>query len=215
MKKQLVFIDDSGDPGFKIKNGSGRVFVIACVVFDNEYTAGFADASIRALKSKLDWPQNFEFKFHRTNDKEKKEFFINTKDMEFSVWATVVDKTKIEIDNAAEMKSFYQKIITATISKIDCDDSMDIHLDGKGDRNYRNSVVASIRKALIKKNVRIRKFKFMNSKDNNLVQLADMIAGAIRAENNPEKRARQKLIRLLKGKKVVVSKYDKRPEGLL
>ena len=35
---------------------------------------------------------------------------------------------------------------------------------------------------------------------NNLVQLADMIAGAIRAEYNPEKRARQKLLKMVKEK---------------
>ena len=28
----LVFIDDSGDPGFKLDRGSTPVFVIACVI---------------------------------------------------------------------------------------------------------------------------------------------------------------------------------------
>ena len=49
----------------------------------------------------------------------------------------------------------------------------------------------------------------MNSRNNNLVQLADMIAGAIRAEYNPERRARQKLLRLIKEKIVKISKYQK------
>lgn len=31
----LIFIDDSGDPGFKLDKGSSKVFVIACVIFDD------------------------------------------------------------------------------------------------------------------------------------------------------------------------------------
>lgn len=35
----LVFIDDSGDPGFKIEKGSSSVFVIALVIFDDDLEA--------------------------------------------------------------------------------------------------------------------------------------------------------------------------------
>ena len=35
----LVFIDDSGDPGFKLQKGSSPVFIIACVIFDDELEA--------------------------------------------------------------------------------------------------------------------------------------------------------------------------------
>ncbi|MFA5033728.1 MAG: DUF3800 domain-containing protein [bacterium] len=35
----LVFLDDSGDPGFKVEKGSSPVFVIALVVFDDHLDA--------------------------------------------------------------------------------------------------------------------------------------------------------------------------------
>lgn len=35
----LVFIDDSGDPGFKLQKGSSLIFVIGCVIFDDELEA--------------------------------------------------------------------------------------------------------------------------------------------------------------------------------
>ena len=35
----LVFIDDSGDPGFKLGKGSSLIFVIGCIVFDDELEA--------------------------------------------------------------------------------------------------------------------------------------------------------------------------------
>ena len=47
MNNQLIFVDDSGDPGFKM--GSSQYFVIACVVFDNEAEAALA-AAIKTQK---------------------------------------------------------------------------------------------------------------------------------------------------------------------
>ena len=35
----LIFIDDSGDPGFKVQKGSSSVFVIALVIFDDNLIA--------------------------------------------------------------------------------------------------------------------------------------------------------------------------------
>lgn len=36
----LVFIDDSGDPGFKLDKGSSRFFVICSVIFDDTARSG-------------------------------------------------------------------------------------------------------------------------------------------------------------------------------
>lgn len=209
MSKQLIFIDDSGDPGFKLDKGSGRIFVIACVVFDDKYAAEFADASIKVLKNKMKWKQNYEFKFHRTNDAEKKKFFNNLKTMDFEIYAIVVDKMKINSVNTKGVKAFYQKIIIETIAEVNYQEEVEIYLDGRGDRKYRNKVMTNIRKVLSEKDVKIKKFKFVNSQNNNLVQLADMVAGAIHAEHNPEKRARQKLLKIIKEKIVKISKYQK------
>ncbi|MBI2315295.1 DUF3800 domain-containing protein [Candidatus Daviesbacteria bacterium] len=35
----LVFIDDSGDPGFKLDKGSTSHFIIACVIFEDDLEA--------------------------------------------------------------------------------------------------------------------------------------------------------------------------------
>ena len=35
----IIFIDDSGDPGFKVEKGSSVVFVIALVIFDDPLDA--------------------------------------------------------------------------------------------------------------------------------------------------------------------------------
>lgn len=42
----LVFIDDSGDPGFKLQKGSSLIFVISCIIFDEELEAEKSDRLI-------------------------------------------------------------------------------------------------------------------------------------------------------------------------
>jgi hypothetical protein len=62
--KQLVFIDDSGDPGFKIKKGSSPVFVIALVIFDDHLVAEEVSLAVKKLKRELGFPDDMEFHFH-------------------------------------------------------------------------------------------------------------------------------------------------------
>lgn len=97
MKKtgQLIFIDDSGDPGFKTDKGASRMFVIACIVFDNSRAAELASRGIKILKAKLGWKQIREFKYHRATEEQKVLFFKSIKNYDFRIRAIVVDKTKV------------------------------------------------------------------------------------------------------------------------
>jgi hypothetical protein len=60
----LVFIDDSGDPGFKLDKGSSRYFVVACVIFDDNLDAEEAALKIKRLRRTLGWRNEQEFKFN-------------------------------------------------------------------------------------------------------------------------------------------------------
>lgn len=42
----IVFIDESGDAGFKTRQGSSRSFIIALIIFDNEFDAEVTDKII-------------------------------------------------------------------------------------------------------------------------------------------------------------------------
>ena len=62
----LVFIDDSGDPGFNFKKGSSRFFIIAAVIFNDELEAEKTAVSIKELRRKLNFPDDVEFKFNKS-----------------------------------------------------------------------------------------------------------------------------------------------------
>lgn len=61
----IVFIDDSGDPGFSV--GSSNVFVIACVIFDDELEAEKVAVAIKEYRRSLHFPDSMEFKFNNVN----------------------------------------------------------------------------------------------------------------------------------------------------
>lgn len=57
----LVFLDDSGDPGFKVKKGSSPCFVIALVMFDDPLQMEECAVEIKKLRRKLRLNHQFEF----------------------------------------------------------------------------------------------------------------------------------------------------------
>jgi hypothetical protein len=63
----LVFIDDSGDPGFKFDKGSSTHFVIACIVFDDNLDAEETALKIKRLRRSLGWRDDHEFKFNKAS----------------------------------------------------------------------------------------------------------------------------------------------------
>ena len=88
----IVFIDDSGDPGFKTKKGSSPIFVIALVIFDDNLEAEKTSLAIKELRRKLKVSDRYEFKFNKTNRKFRKEFFEAVRSFSFRVRAIVVMK---------------------------------------------------------------------------------------------------------------------------
>lgn len=135
-----VYIDDSGEPGFKLNKGFGNIFTIACIVFE-------------AVQS-----------------------------CRFSIVATVVDKSQVSAPRLKKSDSFYQLTIIDTLKRIDNLHDADIFLDGKSGKNYRNRSAAAIRHALNSGRRQTKNFRMANSKNDPLIQLADMVAGAIRAK---------------------------------
>lgn len=68
MNKQLIFIDDSGDPGFK--STSSANFVISAVLFTDSKIAMNVSKCISGFRKSLGWRHDNEFKFSKV----RKEF---------------------------------------------------------------------------------------------------------------------------------------------
>ena len=60
----LVFVDESGDQGLKLDQGSSKYFIVALVAFGDHQDAIDLDTRIGLLKKELGFSHQFEFKFN-------------------------------------------------------------------------------------------------------------------------------------------------------
>src|SRR3989344_2242896 len=178
----LVFIDDSGDPGFKIDKGSTPVFVIACVIFDDELEAEKTAVTIKEFRRKLKFSDKYEFKFNKSSKELRLKFLKQIASCKFRIRAIVFDKKKIR---SAELKtskqSFYNYAIKMVLKhNFGTIKEAKLRLDGHGDRLYKREVIKYLRNELNNPNEKIfQKLQFVDSRSNVLIQLTDMIAGSI------------------------------------
>lgn len=178
----LIFIDDSGDPGFQIQKGSTPFFVISLVIFDDPLEAEKASLSIKELRRRLKVSDLYEFRFNKTNRKFKKEFFDIVKSFKFRVRAIVVDKHVIHSQRLKNYKeNFYNYVIMQVLKQSwGFIKEAKLKFDKRGERNLRDELRVYLSQQLNNKKEKIFKnLKFVDSRQNTLVQLADMVAGCI------------------------------------
>jgi hypothetical protein len=187
----LVFLDDSGDPGFKLDKGSTPYFVIAMVIFDDDLQAEETALAIKKLRRELRFPDDMEFRFFKTSHGIRLKFLEAIKPFRFKVRALVVDKRFIR---SSELKgdrdSFYAYFIKEAL-KHNGGSILDakIRVDGSGDRLFRRSFLSYLRRELNSTaHVVMKNCRMVDSRSNVLVQMADMVAGSINRAQRLDKR---------------------------
>ena len=173
----LIFIDESGDPGFKLARGSTSHFVVAMVIFDKNEDAELTSEVIK--NALIDLKIKPEFKFSKSRDGIRDEFFNKIKHCKFRVRALVVDKKNIYSPTLRENdEKFYNYFVKQLINFDELKlNNASIKIDGSGDREFKNELLRYLR-SQIKPNLTF-KVKFVDSQKDALIQLADMVAGAI------------------------------------
>ena len=130
----LVYIDESGDAGFKVERGSSPVFVAAMVLF--------ADADDAALTRRLiagsaaRHLHTGEFKFSKSRDEVRDRFFRAVAAAPFRVRAIVVRKEVINsVHLRSDKESFYEFFVKQMLRH---DNgrlaNAKVIIDGSGDR---------------------------------------------------------------------------------
>ena len=178
----LAFIDSSGDPGRKLWKNSSRFLVTAVVVFD-DIAAANCDRAIDQLRVGLSLPFDYEFHFARNSNRIRGLFLEEISKHPFSYYVFALEKRPdvLEALGLATNTSVVDYAITRTI-----DISSGILLnarvviDGnKGDREFRNRLKVQLRRAILQpaSNRFIREVRIRDSRKDNLLQVADYIAG--------------------------------------
>ncbi len=181
----LVFIDESGDPGFDVSKGSTPIFATAMVVFSDGDAARHTEAVIKGAMARLNVRP--EFKFNKCSNQVRNGFFEAVRNCPFLVRAIVVRKESINSPRLRTNKEdFYRFFVRQMITH---DDGIlrdaKVVIDGEGDRAFRRIIKASIRRHAGR---RVEELTFTNSRNAPLVQLADMCVGAIARSYRTDRR---------------------------
>jgi hypothetical protein len=181
MDKTYVFIDESGDPGFKLEAGASANFVISCVIFNKADAIEGATLKMNELRILMKKKEGYEFKFNKMSKKERLQAMRVMRGLGFSFKAICVRKEDVKSQEIISQKSkLFNYLIKIVIKRSGLDFSNSIIIiDGKIDRIFKKEFTSQVRKIVKtnkKKNIKI---KLRDSGGSLPIQLADLIAGAV------------------------------------
>lgn len=178
-----IYLDESGDTGFKFKQGSTIYFVVALLLVDDLLPLHQA---VNDLRDALGKPQSYEFKFSSTGHDNRIAFFNAIKRYPFCVQALVARKPPLTSERLHSKECFYDYITKMALrSNLDaiCDRTLVIDRRFKDKapqarlstylRHELNSLGSSARPPTL------RDVVYHDSGEDNLLQVADMVVGAI------------------------------------
>lgn len=175
----LIFIDESGDPGLKLKEGSSAYFVIALVVFEDNEEAIACDQRIQLLRRELG-RANAEFHFKRNPDRVREAFIKAVVSYEFFYYAIVLNKNGLYRDGFKDNKSFYKYACNLLFenAKEKLSNAL-VVIDRSGSLDFQRQLEKYLKLKMNNGLKRIKSVKMQKSISNNLLQLADYVAGII------------------------------------
>lgn len=175
----LVFIDESGDTGRKIERGSSRYFVIVLVTFEDNEEAVACDQRISLLRKELRLPERYEFKFNKMRREQREILLKSVLPYSFFYFGIVINKDPEKLyGNGFRVKESFYKYACSLVfeSAKQYLRNATVVIDGSGSREFKQQMQSYLKR---KTGGVIRKVKMQSSHSNNLIQLADMIAGAV------------------------------------
>jgi hypothetical protein len=176
----LVFIDESGDSGFKLNEGSSPYFVICLVVFEDREEADACEKRIELLKTEIGKGSDWEFHFKTNSHKLKEKFLRAVLPFNFFYYGIVLDKSLLYKEGFTTKDSFYKYTCGLVFENAkDKLDAATVIIDETGSLLFKSNLAKYLmRKMNESKNV-IKRVRMENSHSSNLLQLADYIAGSI------------------------------------
>jgi len=210
--RMLVFIDESGDPGLKIESGSSRFFTIGLVLFEDREEATACDQRIELLKRELGWDTKSEFHFKKNSDRVRTAFLAAVSPYNFFYYGIVINKDpkKLFGDGFKNKDSFY-KYACGLIFQNAKDKLRDaiVVVDKSGSLDFRNQLATYLRRKVNADQRLIRSVKMQRSEGNNLLQLADYVAGVINRSISNERKNADEFRRLIAPRELYVQIWPK------
>lgn len=176
----LVFVDESGDTGFKFGRGSSRYFTLTLVLFRTAEAASACDRAIANLKQQA--KRTREYRFASCNHATRMRFLNCVRDHSFEYASIVINKRKLYGKGFQHKNSCIKcsmKYVFRNVAHLLS--NAKVVVDSNGDRDFRRTL-----QSYLKREIRpdgkcspIVKVESKPSHRDNLIQLADMICGSV------------------------------------
>ncbi|MBI4683989.1 MAG: DUF3800 domain-containing protein [Nitrospirae bacterium] len=179
----LVFVDESGDSGFKTEQGSSQFFTVALVIFEEHDEATACDQRIQLLRRELGWNERSEFHFNRNSDRVRRTFLQAVSPYNFFYYGIVLNKDpqKLWGEGFRHKPSFYK--YTCSLVFENAKEKLNrahVIIDKSGNLDFRRQLAKYLTGKINEEHRKIiTQVKMQRSESNNLLQLTDYIAGVI------------------------------------
>lgn len=207
----LVFVDESGDQGVQNKPGSSSLFVMSAVIFVDGSDAYDCASRVSELRRKLLPSADAEFKFNKCSRSKRCQFIAEVAQCDFLYVAAGIDKNGLMASELQMQDPFYRfacKLLFDVAKPYIRNSS--ITIDGGGERRFRLQLQNYLRSKINSELKIIRQVKIEDSKSNNLLQVADMVCGAVARSFREDKQDRFEYRRLLYKKELEVVIWPKK-----
>lgn len=156
--------------------GSTPYFVVVMVIFNSFFAAEKTSIVITELRKTL--RVHPEFKFNKVCPKVKDAFFEILIPFDFKIRALVVKKSQIYSTHLRNNNENFYNYFVQLLMRHDGSALNDaiIKIDGSGNEEFKRALTTYLRRQIGPG--KIKKIKFVDSKTDSLIQLADMCAGA-------------------------------------
>ena len=207
----LVFIDESGDPGMKRKDGSSRLFIVTAVIFEDNEEAQRCDVRINEIRGLLGVNHRFEFHFNKCCDRYRKVFLERVSDANFFYHAIVLNKAKLWGEGFKYKNSFYKYAASLVFENAKSQLlQAKVVVDKRGNQEFRTELAKYLKGRMNDgQKVLIKKVSMESSHSNNLLQLADMVSGAVFRSFDTSKANRKEFRKLLNTRELTVQVWPK------
>lgn len=177
-----AFLDDSGDAGMKFETGSTRYLVMAACIFRNPADIEEAARVIRACRDDLGRGPRWEFKHAKSSADTRDAFFAAIRPLKFDARAIIIDKERLYSEALTTRPKFLQNYAIKMMLTHTRETVRDAKLviDGKDSKAFRMKNATYFRNEINRAVPgTIRAVSCEDSVQNPLIQLADMVAGAV------------------------------------
>lgn len=204
----LVFVDESGDTGLQLAKGSSDYFAVVLVAFEENDEAQAADDRISLLRRELRKPAEFEFHFKENSDTVRRAFLEAVVPYNFFYFGFVINKAKLFPKSFPTTDAFYRYAcgLVFESAKPYLDEAA-VKIDASGGRKFQRQLTSYLKTKINTREAgpqRIRRVTAGDSSRSNLLQLADMVCGAVARSLREEKANASEFRKIIKHREISV-----------